>query len=224
MGYTKQKDGAMMRSDAELVELARDNDMSAFDELVQRYRSTCLRKAVLLLRDSDEAEDQVQNAIWKAFKCLDQLKGASEFSGWLGRIVNNHCLNRLRARSRYRMFSLDSSDNSDVEATELPCQTEDPEYVLVKNQMENVIRREIRRIPSLLRNVVLLRDVQRLPMAEVALRLGITLPAARSRLFRAHMELRQRVSQCCGSRAYHTLRYGVQHPPAKPTCSRVLPL
>ena len=208
-----------MRSDAELVELAREKDTSAFDELVRRYRSTCLRSAVFLLRDCGEAEDEVQNAMWRAFNRLDQLKGASEFSGWLGRIVTNHCLNRLRARSRHRMFYIDGRDNWDTDPFELPCQAEDPEYSLIQNQMANVIRREIRRIPTMLRNVVLLRDVQRLPIPEVAERLGITVPAARSRLFRAHAELRRRVTQCCGPRAYYTLRYGVQHPPATPTCS-----
>jgi RNA polymerase sigma-70 factor, ECF subfamily len=223
MGDLNQNNGTM-RSDAELVELARDDDMSAFDELVGRHRSTCLRNAIFLLRDCDEAEDEVQNAIWKAFRRLDQLKGASEFSGWLGRIVTNHCLNRLRASSRYRMFYLDGRDNWDSDPVELPCVAEDPEYGLIQNQMANVIRREIRRIPSMLRNVVLLRDVHRLPMPEVADRLGITIPAARSRLFRAHTELRERVTQCCGPRAYYTLRYGVQHLPARPTCCRVPPM
>ena len=147
---------ATVRSDAELVELTFSNDMNAFSELVGRYRTICLRNANFLLRDSGEAEDEVQNAMLKAFQHLDQWKGAGEFSGWLGRIVTNHCLNRLRAKSRYRMFYLDCNDNPDGDPIELPCQAEDPEYRLIQHQMAIVVQREIRRIPSVLRNVLLL--------------------------------------------------------------------
>ncbi len=181
-----------------------------------------LRNATFLLGDTGEAEDEVQNAIWKAFQHLDQLRGAGEFAGWLGRIVTNHCLNRLRARARSRMLYLDSRDSQDGDPIELPCKAEDPEYGLIQHQMSTVVQREIRRVPLVLRKVLLLRDVQRLPMTEVANRLGITIPAARSRLFRARTELRHRVIQCSGSRSYYTLRYGVRQLPAKSTgCSNL---
>ncbi len=59
--------------------------------------------------------------------------------------------------------------------------------------LAKILRREIRRIPPLLRNAFVLRDVQQKPMPEVADRLGITVQAAKSRLSRAREELRRRL-------------------------------
>jgi RNA polymerase sigma-70 factor (ECF subfamily) len=208
-------------TDADLVDLARGGDKSAFSELVSRHHAACLRHANFLLRDQGEAEDEVQNAVWKAFAHLDKYKATGEFSSWLARIVTNDCLIRLRLRSRARMCSIDGTEDRDGDPIELPCHAEDPEFALIQSQMATVVRREISRIPSLLRNVVLLRDVHMLPMDEVANRLGITVPAAKSRLFRARAELRERVIQSCGRRTYYTMRSCVQQLPARSTRSPV---
>jgi len=217
MGTFTQETELAALTDADLVDLARGGDKSAFSELVRRHHSACVRHATFLLRDRGEAEDEVQNAVWKAFEHLDKYKATGEFSSWLSRIVTNDCLIRLRMRSRFRMYYIDGTEDRNGDPVDIPCRAEDPEYALIQNQMASVVRREISRIPSLLRNVVLLRDVQDLPMGEVADRLGITVPAAKSRLFRARAELRQRIIQCCGLRTYYTMRSCVQKLPPKPT-------
>jgi RNA polymerase sigma-70 factor (ECF subfamily) len=68
-----------------------------------------------------------------------------------------------------------------------------------------ILKQEIRRIPPLLRNVFVLRDVDQLPMPEVADRLGISVAAAKSRLLRARSELRQRLGKHCGKLGQATL-------------------
>jgi RNA polymerase sigma-70 factor (ECF subfamily) len=205
-------------SDRDLVVQAREKDREAFGELVRRHHSSCIRFAMSLLRDRGEAEEEVQNAFWKAFEHLDQYKGTAEFSSWLLRIVANHCLMRLRLRARARMLYLDGDNGREGEgAIELPSTTPDPECGLIRTQMSSLLQREIRRIPKLLRNVVLLRDVQQLPMADVARQLGISIPAAKSRLFRARTELRHRVLQCCGAHGQYMPRSNVLDLPARST-------
>jgi RNA polymerase sigma-70 factor (ECF subfamily) len=206
------------RTDAELVHMARENNRDAYGELVRRYRAGCLRFASSLLRDRGEAEEEVQNALWRAYEHLDQLREVAEFSGWLLRIVANHCLMRLRSRSRARMLYLDGENVREGESQiEVPCCAYDPEYELIQSQMAGVVQEEIRRIPKLFRNVVLLRDVERLSMSDVAQRLGITIPAAKSRLFRARTELRHRILQSCGSCGHYISRSRVQELPARST-------
>ncbi len=206
----------MDRSDAELVSLARENKTDAYDELVRRHRSSCLRFASTLLHDTGEAEEEVQNAFWKAFEHLDQFRGDALFSSWLLRIVANHCLMRLRLRTRMRTLHLDGDRAREGDVPiDVPCSAYDPEYELIQSQLASLLQREIRRIPKLLRNVVLLRDVENLPMPDVADRLGITLPAAKSRLFRARTELRHRVLQSCGSRSHLLPRSIVRAMPAR---------
>jgi RNA polymerase sigma-70 factor (ECF subfamily) len=198
--------------------MARENNPDAFGELVCRHHSACLRFATYLLRDRGEAEEEVQNAFWKAFEHLDQFKGISEFSSWLLSIVANHCLMRLRVRARARMLYLDGDNGRDGEPSiEVHSVAPDPECGLIQSQMANVLQREIRHIPKLLRNVVQMHDVDQLSMSDVATRLGITVSAAKSRLFRAHTELRNRVLERCGPRGYHMPRSSVQDMPARST-------
>lgn len=115
------------------------------------------------------------------------------------------------------MVYIDGTPTRDEGAMELQAVSTDPERDLIQTQMASVLQREIRRIPALLRNVVVLRDVEQLPMPTVARRLGITVPAAKSRLFRARVELRSRVQQYCGPTGYSAPRSNVQSMPAKST-------
>jgi RNA polymerase sigma-70 factor, ECF subfamily len=206
-------------SDADLVRMAREHDREAFGQLVQRHRGACLRFATFLLRDRGEAEEEVQNAFWKAFEHLDQFKGGAEFPNWLSRIVANNCMMRLRTRARARLLPLDGYNNgSEREGSiDLPAASSDPELGLIQSQVASLVGLEIRRIPTLFRDVVLLRDVYELPISDVATRLGITVPAAKSRLFRARNELRRRVLERCGARCRYTARSAVQVIPARST-------
>ncbi len=182
-------------SDAELVSLARRGDKQAFGELIKRHHHWCVSLAGYMLRDRGDAEDEAQNAYWKAFQRLDQYQGEAEFSIWLSRIVVNQCLMFLRASRRARFLRIDAGIAGVPGGTiELPSWRLDPEGELGNRQVRDVLNQEIRRIPPLLRNVVLLRDVEELPIAEVADRLGITIPAAKSRLLRARSELG---NACC---------------------------
>jgi RNA polymerase sigma-70 factor (ECF subfamily) len=100
----------------------------------------------------------------------------------------------MRVKRRTRFVYLDEPPIShDAPQLELPACGPDPEGELAFQQMKGVLRTEIRRIPPMLRNVMLLRDIQELPMTEVAEKLGITVPAAKSRLLRARTELRSRL-------------------------------
>ena len=178
--------------DQTLVELARHGDQEAFGELIRRHEQRCVDLATFFLRNRGDAEDEVQNAFSKAYAHLDQYQGEAEFSTWLARIVSNQCLMLMRVKRRTKFVYLDEA-TTDAPPMELPACGPDPEGELAFNQMKQVLQTEIRRIPPMLRNVMLLRDIQELPMTDVADRLGITVPAAKSRLLRARTELRSRL-------------------------------
>lgn len=188
-----------INSDPELVELARQGDQEAFGELIQRHRQKCVDLACYYLRNRGEAEDQAQNAFLKAYQHLDQYQGEAEFATWLARIVANQCLMLMRVQRRARFLYLDEvATDTKAVPVELPASGPDPEGELAFVQLLSVLRVEIRRIPPLLRKVMLLRDVQGLPMMDVACELGITVSAAKSRLVRARSELRSRMMKHWG--------------------------
>jgi RNA polymerase sigma-70 factor (ECF subfamily) len=190
--------------EAELVELARQGDTHAFGELFRQNYNACLRRARWMIRNRSDAEDEVQNSCWKAFQRLDQFRAEGTFSAWLSRIVENQCLMRIREERQSRFLHLDEASESNIRI-ELVAQMMDPEDELGDQQLDSLLRREISRIPPLLRNVMLLYDVGELPMPEVAARLGLSVPAAKSRLMRARVEMRARLSKHCGQRGYESL-------------------
>jgi RNA polymerase sigma-70 factor (ECF subfamily) len=179
--------------DDELVILAQQGDNRAFAELVDRNYASCLKLANSILRDLPDGEDEVQNACWKAYQHIGNFQRDAKFSTWLTRIVVNQCLMRLRQQRRTKLVYLEDAASQDSRAFELPTDGPSPEAELGNTQVADVLRHEIRRIPPLLRNVFLLRDVQELPMPEVAQKLGISVAAAKSRLLRARSELRNRL-------------------------------
>jgi len=186
-------------TDDDLVELCRRGDQVAFDELMNRYQTPALKVAVSIMRDREDAEDEVQNAFWKAYKHIHQFHQDAKFSTWLTRIVVNQCLMGLRRGRRAKFASIDDAQGGEESVkVELPDARQSPEQMLGKAQVAEVLEQEIRRTPPLLRHVFLLRDVQQLPMPQVADVLGISVAAAKSRLLRARAELRNRMRRHYG--------------------------
>jgi RNA polymerase sigma-70 factor (ECF subfamily) len=182
--------------DDQLVTRSQAGEQVAFAELVRRHQPTCAKLALSILRDRADAEDEVQNALWKAYENIEQFQQQSKFSTWLTRIVVNQCLMRLRQCRRARFIFLDAAPQLDAGAFELPDTAQpNPEVLAAQQQMDKVLGQEVRRIPPLLRNVSLLRDMQELPMREVATPLGISVAAAKSRLLRARQQLRNRLDK-----------------------------
>src|SRR5258705_9133716 len=94
-------------TDAQLVGLAKQGDRDAFGELIHRHRRRCANLATSILRHWGEAEEETQNACWKAFEHIDQFQGQAQFSTWLMRIVENQCLMLIRLRGRANFVHLD---------------------------------------------------------------------------------------------------------------------
>ena len=182
-------------SEADLVTRAQQGDRSAFGELVEQNQSACRRLALSILRNSQAAEDEVQTSYCKALQHIGDFQRESKFSTWLNRIVANQCLMRLRAVRRSRLFSIHDDPAGEGAVMDLPSQGTTPEQDLARQEMNEVLAAQVRRIPPLMRDVVVLRDVQELPMPEVARRLGISVPAAKSRLLRARATLRQNLER-----------------------------
>lgn len=105
----------------------------------------------------------------------------------------NHCLMRLRKVRRANFLYLDHPAEGETAAIELPDRRSTPEGELLDDEMSAVLHKEIRRLPPLLRNALVLRDLEELSMEDFAERLGISIVATKSRLLRARRELRQRL-------------------------------
>uniref|UniRef100_Q026G5 RNA polymerase, sigma-24 subunit, ECF subfamily n=1 Tax=Solibacter usitatus (strain Ellin6076) TaxID=234267 RepID=Q026G5_SOLUE len=186
-------------TDGELVRLAQQGSERAFGELMKRHARGMHQIAYSILRDQEEAADELQNAWWKVWQNLDRFAGESRFSTWMTRIVINQCLMRLRQSRRRRFLYMDAPAPGEASVCfELRDQSSSPEEDVARREATEVVCREIGRIPPLLRQALVLREVMELPMPQVAEELGISLAAAKSRLLRAKHELRVRLEKYCG--------------------------
>jgi RNA polymerase sigma-70 factor, ECF subfamily len=202
-------------TDVQLVSLAKLGDVDAFGELIRRHRRRCVDLATAILRDRSEAEEEAQNACWKAFRHIDQFKGEAEFCSWLLRIVENQCLMLIRQRRLRQFVHLDEHDPERGAPIQLHTLGADPEGELGKREVLQALQTELRRIPPLLRKVLVLRDIEEMPVSDLADQLGITVAAVKSRLLRARGELRSRMLRHCTRTGPWALMTSVAAPPQR---------
>jgi RNA polymerase sigma-70 factor (ECF subfamily) len=180
-----------------LVNSARGGDVEAFEKLVRQYDRQIFRIAQHITQNREDAEDVVQDAFLKAYEKLNQFQGNSKFYTWLVRIAVNESLMRLRKRRTGRMVSIDE----DVETEEgsmprdLADWGPDPEEQYGQSEMADILRKTIQGLPPGFRVVFVLRDVEGLSTEETAETLGLSIPAVKSRLLRARLQLRERLSR-----------------------------
>jgi len=193
-------------TDADLVELAKNGDKEAFAQLIARYNSFCMSKAYSILRNRSEAEEEVQISWTKAWICLSSYRHEGSFMAWISRIVSNECLMSLRRAKLAKFSSIDDIfDVQDPFRLEVIDQQPSPEEMVGATEVSDVLNNEIRGIPPLLRRVLIMRDVRHLVLGEIADELGITVPAAKSRLMRARAELKRRMTKHLGTSGCATL-------------------
>lgn len=190
--------------DEVLVESAKMGDGGAFAQLMEHQQRLCLSIAYSILRNRGDAEDEVQNACVQAWKHLGGYQGDGSFGGWFSRIVINQCLMRLRLRKPLVSIDdvIESEDSFHLEAID---QHALPEEQVGEREVMLTILQEVRRLPPLLRKVLVLRDLEQLPMTDVAAHLGISAAAAKSRLMRARCELKRRMTKHLGTNGFGTL-------------------
>ena len=182
-------------ADDELVR-AQECDDAAFEELMRRTEPASMKLAVSILRDRQEAEDQVQNSYMNAWRHVGRFQREAKFSTWISRIVVNQCLMRLRKLRNANFVSLvTEGPDGETRVVELKAQGQSPEASLCGKELSQALKHEIERLPPLLRGVLILRDVDQLSTADVAKQLGLTPSAVKSRLLRARVELRTRLEK-----------------------------
>jgi len=155
-------------------------DERAIRWVLHRYRDRVVRLAAHVLHSSREAEDVAQEAFVKAFRQIDQFRGDSGFYAWLYRIVINLCLDRMRRKSV---------------SAELPLETQTlPMTASVSPDLDKriVVEQILNSLTPPMRSALVLREVEGLEYAEIAVVLQIPVGTVRSRLNTAREQFRRR--------------------------------
>jgi RNA polymerase sigma-70 factor (ECF subfamily) len=197
MEAIESKVGEPTGDESVLVNAARKGDVAAYEELVRRYDRNVFRIAQHITQNREDAEDVVQDAFLKAYQNLGQFQGQSKFYTWLVRIAVNEALMRLRRRRPERMISLDEDVKTEEDSMprEIADWTPNPEQQYNQAELKDILSRTIQGLPTSFRTVFVLRDVEGLSTEETAEALGLSIPAVKSRLLRARLQLRERLNK-----------------------------
>lgn len=184
-----------------LVAAAKLGHAAAFDQLCEDSSKRILRTTYRITRNQEDAEDALQEAFLKAFVHLKDFDGRSSFSTWLTRIAINSALMILRKRRQVRETSVDelADANEDGAIWEIADPGRSPEAHLVEDERERYLWSAISELRPSLRKVVEFQLSRDCAIKKTAGTIGISVCAAKSRLFHAKKALRKTL---------HT-RYGV---------------
>jgi RNA polymerase sigma-70 factor (ECF subfamily) len=182
--------------DDELVARLQAGDQSAYAQLVEENAAKVYRLALRMMGNEADAEDVLQETFLNAFRFIDRFEARSSLSTWLYRIASNAALMRLRRKEPEQVSVDEPLERDDGEL--IPRQFFDfcclPEDDLLRDEARAEMMRAVEQLPSALRSVFVLRDIEGLSTEETAEALELSISAVKSRLMRARLKLREQLS------------------------------
>jgi RNA polymerase sigma-70 factor (ECF subfamily) len=171
-------------------------DQLAFYELLELYETKVYNLIYRLLSSREDTEEVLQEVFWTVYSKLSTFRGESSLSSWIYRITVNMCYMRLRKKQIQTDFSIndivDVVDNGKLQNMNEWSLAAD--QLLLNRELVEKIEEALDVLPADYRVVLMLRDVNDLSNSEVATILGLTVPAVKSRLHRARLILRRKIS------------------------------
>jgi RNA polymerase sigma-70 factor (ECF subfamily) len=183
-------------SDVELVKAARDGDMGAYDQLVQRYQERIYATVYHMTSNHEDANDLAQETFIKAYSALKSFKGDSSFYTWVYRIAVNKTINFLKQRKNKTSLSLNDLDFNIENDPELVAFVSEntPRRAIALAELQGKLNAALQKLSDVHRMVVTLHDVQGLSHEEIAEIMDCNVGTVRSRLFYARQQLQAYLS------------------------------
>ena len=189
----------MPDDDLALVQAVRGGDVAAFEQLVKRYDAKLLRIAQNVTHNSEDAEEVVQEAFFKAYQKLDQFQGHAKFSTWLIRITLNESLMKLRKQRATLKQLVDNDVDADSDSERRQFDVADwapnPEMLYRASEFREILITSLQRLSPALKVVFVLRDIEEHSLRETSEILNLTETTVKTRLSRARLQLREDLSK-----------------------------
>ena len=180
-------------AEAAMIRRICDGESELFTVLVRPYQRMVYTTAISILRNERDAEEIAQEALFKAFKNLKQFRGECRFSTWITQIAMNEARLRLRRLKKAAEQSMDcgiDNEEGDYIPIDFADWREIPSESLQRKELREALRSAISSLKSIYRDVLILRDIQHLCVAETAAALGISESSVKTRLLRARFQVR----------------------------------
>ena len=194
------------QTDDQLVAAVLKGQIDAFEKIMRRYNQRNFRIARAYIREEDEAMDVVQEAYVLAYTQLKQYQRSNRFAGWLGRIVRNEALMRLRKHKKLTYLNndmlVDVMDETLTHAT-----VTQPENKMANQQLGAIIEECIDSLPEDFKIVFMMRGVEQLSILETAELLGIKPETIKTRFHRARQLLQQQITNRLDVKEYTAFEF-----------------
>ena len=196
MSFTQQKENREIEE--ALVKDFQAGNLDAYDKIVELYQKRIYALSFNLMRNQMDAQDVAQEVLLTLFKKIHTFQGKSAFSSWVYRITLNSSYMKLRSKKKEPKISIDellpSFNSTGFQQEKIQDWSENTESLLFTNETSDVINKAIDLLPEKEKVVFLLRDVEGLSTEKAGEILDLTVPAVKSRLHRARLFLRKKLS------------------------------
>jgi RNA polymerase sigma-70 factor (ECF subfamily) len=182
----------------QLVQQAQAGDFSAFMTLVDAHKSKIYSLARKLTGNNDDAEDIVQETLLKAIDNIDKFRGEAAFGTWLYSIALNESRRHFARSQKMELLPIEEylpgGEGHDHSRADI-FDWRDPHRILEDAEISRLVGEALEELPYAYREAFLLRYVEELPVKEVAELTGQSVASAKSRILRARLALRDRLSK-----------------------------
>ena len=199
--------------EAELLKRLRAGDDQALADLADAYRFKIYNLAFRYLRNKEDAEEVVQDVLYKVYRNVGTFRGDSALSSWIYRITFNAAMSRLRT-ARYqqsqdddrRIASLEGEES--IAARDVADLSDMADDRILRSQLRRRVFRAILALPAIYRAPVMLRDIQGMSTEEASAVLRVKDQTLKSRLHRGRLILRKQLADFAGGLTLHRPIYG----------------
>jgi RNA polymerase sigma-70 factor (ECF subfamily) len=169
--------------DKALIKMALAGETECFAVLMNRHQDALKRCISSMVRNSTDADDLLQDVLLKVWSRLSTFRSEASFRTWMTRVAINEVFQSFRRERCNPLCQV----RGDLEGLASP--DESPHRCLVRAEATTAVRKALTRLPERYREVLILRDLEQLTTEEVAQLLQETIPALKTRLFRARLML-----------------------------------
>jgi RNA polymerase sigma-70 factor (ECF subfamily) len=186
-------DGRRVEAELALIERVRAGETELFYELISPYQRSAYVAAISELQNTADAEEAVQETFLKAFANLNSFRGEAKFSTWLIQIAVNEARNKRRKdrKSLYESTDETIDGEDDYCPRDFADWRETPVEALQRTELRRALRNAIASLDAAHREVFVMRDIEKLSIAETAEVLQISEALVKTRLLRARLRMRE---------------------------------
>tara|TARA_Y100001960_G_C14476861_1_gene729799 strand:+ start:133 stop:762 length:630 start_codon:yes stop_codon:yes gene_type:complete len=196
MSFSQPKEDK--ETEESLVRDLQNGNLEAYDKIAEIYQKKIYGLSFNLTRNQMDAQDVTQEVLLTLFRKINMFQGKSAFSSWVYRIAVNASYMRLRSKKKEPNVSIDelmpSFNSAGFQQEKIQDWSENTESLIFTKETRDVIDKAVNLLPEKEKVVFILRDVEGLSSEKAGEILDLTVPAVKSRLHRARLFLRKKLS------------------------------